>query len=159
MFAILTSLTCFFVLLVLIVLLLIAAALMAQSRRTQPAIPQPERRVFVQRHDVVATAPFEALRALSDRLHEIQRHLPPDDARWLASYLNDLRNVTDDVYWELNAAQEPQRSALLTRLAHEVEQLDRLLTARLGATLGHEADRGALEAQLDQLRRSISQGE
>lgn len=157
---------CLFTLLLIIALLLIAAALVSLSRRTevQPPprrAPAPQPRSVAQHHQVIATAPYEALLALRDRLHEFQRHMPPnsDDARWLQGFLNDLRNVIDDVYWELGAAQESQRVVLLERLADQVAQFDQAVTARLVARPAAPDVRVALEEQLEQVRRSISSDE
>jgi hypothetical protein len=91
-----------------IALLLVAAALLSRSRaRSRPlpvaAAPRPRPPQDPRQSQVAGTAPYEALLAIQERLADMQRHLPSDsaDARWLEGYRNDLRNVLDDVYWEL----------------------------------------------------------
>lgn len=174
--AILTTPACFVGLLLLIVLLLIAAALVARGQRPQPTIPPPiERRPTPESaaprpprptpespsipydRAVIASAPFEALAALRERLADVQRHLPPDseDALWLQGYLNDLRNVTDDVYWGVREARGEERNLLLDRLAAEVARLDRTISTQLATRLDRHTDRVALHDQLDRLRRAV----
>ena len=152
---------CLFSLLLLIILLLVAGALVSRSRQRSRVAPRqvsspprgPDRL-----HQLVATAPLEALQALSERLAELQRHLPPnsDGARWLEGYRNDLRNVQDDVYWGLFNASGAERTALLNRLGQEVGQLEQTVGERLSTTISATTDRDALHAQLDHLRRAVS---
>ncbi len=159
--AVLENPWCLTGLLLLIVLLIVAAALVSRERAwpasgrqiLQAPPPQPGRL-----HHITGTAPFEALQALGERLAEIQRHLPPtsEDARWLQSYRNDLRNVQDDVYWGLFSASDIDRTHLLQRLDQEVGQLERIVGERLSATLSETTDRHALHAQLDHLRQVVS---
>ncbi|HEX6291304.1 MAG TPA: hypothetical protein VFZ66_19125 [Herpetosiphonaceae bacterium] len=154
---------CLFSLLLLICLLLIAAALLSYSRSRQrpalrPAPPeQPPRPAW--QPEVTATAPFEALLAIQERLADMQRHLTPgsDDARWLEGFRNDLRNVMDDVYWELYHAQDDTRDALLERLDAEVARLNQTIGAHISATISRETDRSALHTQLDRLRAAVDE--
>lgn len=152
---------CLSSLFLLIVLLLMAAALVSRSRARAAVAPEHVRiptTGSARLHQLTATAPFEALQALGERLAEIQRHLPPDspDARWLQGYRNDLRNVQDDVYWGLINVPEAERDALLNRLGQEVGQLERTVGERLSATISATTDRDGLHAQLDHLRRAVS---
>lgn len=152
---------CLFSLLLLIILLLVAGALVSRSRARSSGAPREVSRppnAPARLHELAATAPFEALQALGERLAEIQRHLPPnsDDARWLQGYRNDLRNVQDDVYWGLFNASGAERTALLNRLGQEVGQLEQTVGERLATTISATTDRDALHAQLDHLRRAVS---
>lgn len=153
---------CLSSLLLVIVLLVIAAALVARRRalpaQTQRLVQQAAPRT-VRFHEHTATAPFEALTVIEQRLGDMQRHLPPDsdDARWLEAYRNDLRNVMDDVYWALYHATGADRSALLERLDREVALLDQAISAELVAQLSITPQRAGLHAQLEQLRQSIEQ--
>lgn len=145
--------------LLLVFLLLVAAALLsrsrAQTRATQRLAPRP---TPIRNREITASAPFEALAALRERLVELQRHLPPgsEDARWLAGYVHDLHNVMDDIYWELYQSEGAARAALLERLSLEVGRLDQTIGAQLSTTINETTDRGALHAQLERLRRTLS---
>lgn len=159
--AVLENPWCLTSVLLLIVLLVVAAALVSRERARAAGVRQPLQATAPRPprlHQITATAPFEALQALGERLAEIQRHLPPgsEDARWLQSYRNDLRNVQDDVYWGLFSASDSDRTHLLQRLDKEVGQLERIVGERLSATLSATTDRSALHAQLDQLRQVVS---
>ena len=154
----LTNPACLFTLLLLIMLLLVATALVSRSRTTR-AQAQPKRLPSPRLREIVATAPLEALAALQERLAEVQRHLPPgsDDAHWLEAYIHDLRNVADDLYWELYRAAEDHRAQLLERLGVEVARLDQAIGQHIGATLTHTTDRDVLYTQLDQVRRAVDE--
>ncbi|HEY0736816.1 MAG TPA: hypothetical protein VGD69_17995 [Herpetosiphonaceae bacterium] len=152
---------CLFSLLLTIALLLIAAALLSYSRsrrRSAPSrsehvrVPQPSHEL--RQPEITATAPYEALLVIQERLADMQRHLPTysEDARWLEGYRNDLRNVMDDVYWELYHTSEDARQALLDRLDREVAQLNQTISAHISARISRDADRAALRTQLDRLR-------
>lgn len=146
--------------LLVIFLLLIAAALQArsraQTRATRRLTPKPEP---ARSRAVTATAPYEALTALRERLIELQRHLAPDsdDSRWLAGYLHDLHNVMDDIYWSLYQSEDAPRVRLLEQLSVEVGRLDRAINEHLATELGAATDRTALHTQLDRLRRALNE--
>lgn len=156
---------CLFSLLLTIALLLIAAALLSYSRsRSHRAalhserashdvrVPQPARDLHAP--EITATAPYEALLVIQERLADMQRHLPAhsEDARWLEGYRNDLRNVMDDVYWELYHTPEAERHRLLERLDREVARLNQTIGAHISARISRDDDRAALRTQLDRLR-------
>ena len=159
---------CLFGLLLTIALLLIAAALLSYSRSRSRAVPLHRVPVskdvphsnrslhpsYEPQPEITATAPYEALVAIQERLADMQRHLPAhsQDARWLEGYRNDLRNVMDDVYWELFHTSETERQQLLARLDREVAQLSQTIGAHISARISRDADRAALRAQLDRLR-------
>ncbi|HEY0603683.1 MAG TPA: hypothetical protein VGD58_12265 [Herpetosiphonaceae bacterium] len=152
---------CLFSLLLTIALLLIAAALLSYSRsRSRSMLPRSERdrvpqpSLDLRQPEITATAPYEALLVIQERLADMQRHLPAhsEDARWLEGYRNDLRNVMDDVYWELYHTSEEARQALLARLDREVAQLNQTIGAHISARISRDADRTALRTQLDRLR-------
>ena len=153
---------CFFSLLLLVCLLLLAAALLSYSRSRSrpaplPALPQPPR--ATRQGQLTATAPFEALLTIQERLAAMQRHLPQgsEDARWLEGYRNDLRNVLDDVYWALYHTPEKGRTALLERLDREVARFNQTIGSHIAATISSDSDRAALHAQLDQLRHAVDE--
>jgi hypothetical protein len=153
---------CFFSLLLLVCLLLLAAALLSYSRSRSralavPTMPEPPR--DTRQRQLTATAPFEALLTIQERLAAMQRHLPPgsEDARWLEGYRNDLRNVLDDVYWALYHTPETGRTMLLERLDGEVARLNQTIGTHIAATISRDADRAALHAQLDQLRDAVDE--
>ena len=159
---ILASPGCLLFLLLVIALLLIAAALLnrSQNKAVEPAplpVEPPRQTIPVQRHEIIASAAYEALAASRERLHEFLRRLPPDsdDARWLNGYLNDLRNVMDDVYWELDAAQRGDLGRLLNVLGAEVARLNQEIMGLWEAQFIDTATRAALEMQLDEVRRSV----
>jgi predicted transcriptional regulator len=145
-----------------VVLLLTAAALRARERAyarparpTQRLEPRPQ---LSRSREITATAPFEALSALRERLAELQRHLPvgSEDARWLAGYRHDLGNVIDDMYWEVYRTEGAARVTLLEQLSVEVGRLDRTISTQLSTAIGETTDRAALHAQLDHLRRTLN---
>jgi hypothetical protein len=151
---------CLFSLLLLICLLLMAAALLSYSRsRSRPiSVPSAPKPPHTERQlELTATAPFEALLAIQERLAAMQRHLPPgtEDARWLEGYRNDLRNVLDDVYWALYHTPETGRTALLSRLDGEVARFNQTIGSHIAATISRDSDRAALHAQLEQLRHAV----
>lgn len=148
---------CFFSILLVIVLLLIAAALLNRQRAAAPAAAPPEQPQPVRNPAVTATAPFEALAALHERLSAMHQHLPAEseDARWLAGYIHDLRSVMDDVYWELEQARGTERTVLLTRLDDAVARFNHALARYLSTTIDRATDRTALHTQLEQLRRTL----
>jgi hypothetical protein len=157
---------CLFSLLLLICLLLIAAALLSYSRTKArpaplPATPPRSANPPARQHQYTATAPFEALLAIQERLADMQRHLPPhsDDARWLEGYRNDLRNVLDDLYWELYQTQGSARAALLERLDREVARFNQTIGSHISATISQTNDRAALHAQLERLRHAVDEDE
>lgn len=149
--------------LLLVFLLLVAAALLSRSRaqtraRSTRRLDQPPRPAPVRSREITASAPFEALAALRERLIELQRHLPPgsEDARWLAGYVHDLHNVMDDMYWELYQAEGAVRGRLLERLSVEVGRLDQTIRAHLSTAINETTDREALHTQLERLRHTLS---
>lgn len=155
---------CLFSLLLIIALLLIAAALLSYSRSRSRPIPlhtqgsrvsQPSS--DLRQPEITATAPYEALLVIQERLADMQRHLPShsEDARWLEGYRNDLRNVMDDVYWELYHTSDADRQALLERLDREVARFNQTIGAHISARISHDADRSALRTQLDRLRAAV----
>jgi uncharacterized protein YicC (UPF0701 family) len=148
---------CWFILLLLIAVLLIAAAL--HDRRIRHESARDDQYESERRHDLVATAPFESLAALRERLSDMRRHLPEDsnDARWLTGYLHDLENVMDDLYWDLHQADESRRERLLERLRDQVARLDHTVGARLEARLSQRTDRDRLRVELERLRRVIEE--
>lgn len=159
---ILASPGCLIVLLLIIVLLIIAAALLNRHQnRPVEALPIPvesqRQAIPVQRHEIVASAAYEALAASRERLHEFWRQLPSDsdDSRWLNGYLNDLRNVMDDVYWELDAAQRGELGRLLNLLGAEVARLNQVVMELWEAQFIDARIRAALEMRLEEVRRSV----
>jgi hypothetical protein len=142
---------CLFSLLLLICLLLIAGALVSWSRqvaiRTQPL-----------QHAIIATAPFEALNALYTRLAELQHHVPAgsDDARWLASYVHDLRSVIDEAYFACEHLRGTQRQRFLEHLGSEVARLDQHINTHIDAKISRSSDRQALRAQLERVRAMVN---
>lgn len=153
---------CLLSLLLLIVLLVIAAALVAHSRtrsiQTRRLVPQAVPRT-VRLHEHTATAPFEALTVIEQRLAELQRDLLPDsdEARWLLAYRHDVRSVMDDVYWALYHASGAQRIALLQRLDREVAQLDQTIGRELMTQISDTTNREGLHAQLERLRQIVEE--
>ena len=146
--------------LLLVFLLLVAAALLSRSRAQTRATRRlaPPRTAPIRSREITASAPFEALAALRERLIELQRHLPPgsEDARWLAGYVHDLHNVMDDMYWELYQAEGATRGRLLERLSVEVGRLDQTIRAHLSTAINEATDREALHTQLERLRHTLS---
>jgi hypothetical protein len=141
---------CLFSLLLLVCLLLVAGALVSFSRQT---VARPQHH----QHTIIATAPFEALNALHMRLAELQRHVPAgsDDARWLASYLHDLRTVIDEVYLACHQVPSSQQQRFLERLGAEVARLDYQINTHIAAKIGPWEDRQTLRAQLERVRGMI----
>ncbi|MBA3946438.1 MAG: hypothetical protein H0X37_17975 [Herpetosiphonaceae bacterium] len=148
---------CFATLLALVVLLFLAAGLVARQQRLAPQVTgfPPER---YPAQALAASAPLEALAALQTRLQELHQHLPPgsDDERWMGQFLRRLRMSMDRAYDRLADSDPRQQTILLQRLAPEVAALHGVINMHLGASLGDQTDREALEAQLTALRQIIN---